>query len=214
MNGKKVWQTGIILVVLIMVAIWTTQAQAFSENSTSGRLWNVTQSLSDGDYNAYLPMIFKPGTTFIRNGDFENGSDGNWIESSSTGYTLIVQDLSGATPHSGTWAAWLGGARDETSSLRQNALRLSDVRYLHYWYWIYSEEDCGNDFLIIYMNGNVIAAKNLCGTTSTSGWVEEILDLNAFTGKTVTLEFRVTVNSNGKTNLYLDDVSLSQNTLP
>ncbi|HEY4694092.1 MAG TPA: hypothetical protein VIH16_11695, partial [Bellilinea sp.] len=164
----------------------------------------------------FLPLITNgvpplPGVDPIRNGTFEAGRDGNWIESSPGSYELITNDLPIA-PHSGSWASWLGGVLTNTDSLTQTGIQLGSLRYLHYWYWIASSDICGFDYAKIYINGAQQVSRDLCSQTSTGGWVHGMLDLNAFLGTTISLEFRVTTNFEENSNFFLDDVFLSAST--
>ncbi len=147
----------------------------------------------------------------VRNGTFEDGRDGNWTESSTGGWELITQSFPGnVTPHGGDWAAWLGGDDDETSRLTQTGISMSGVRYLHYWYWIASEEiSCGYDFAKIFVNNVEKQSFNLCPDTNTSGWVQGTLDLNSYAGTSISLEFRATTDSSYNSNFFVDDVSIS-----
>lgn len=155
----------------------------------------------------FLPLVLKPG---LKNGNFEAGQDGNWTEYSSNGYDLILDASSFAiTPHEGTWAAWLGGDNNETSTLTQTGVTLSGVRYLHYWYWIDSTDSCGFDFATVSVNGNSLASYNLCTSTNTGGWVEGVLDLNGYAGQTISLEFKANTDGSNISNFFLDDVAIT-----
>jgi hypothetical protein len=60
--------------------------------------------------------------TQIVNASFEDGSDVGWTDSSALGYDIILieRDLpAGVLPHSGSWAAWLGGDNNELASIEQ-----------------------------------------------------------------------------------------------
>jgi M6 family metalloprotease-like protein len=163
--------------------------------------------------NVFLPLTLRLGGAAgnpIRNGTFEFGQNGNWIENSTGGWDLIGQLFpNGITPHGGTWAAWLGGEDDETSSLKQTGLALIGVRYLHYWYWIASEDSCGYDFAKIYINEVEKSSMNLCSSNNTGGWVLGTMDLNSYVGTTISLEFRVATDSSLNSNFFIDDVSIS-----
>ncbi len=150
------------------------------------------------------------GANPVRNGTFEAGRDGNWTESSTGGWELITQSFpGGVTPHGGLWAVWLGGADNETSSLTQTGISMAGVRYLHYWYWIASEDVCGYDYAKVFVNGTEKQSFNLCDTANTSGWVQGTLDLNSYAGTTISLEFRATTDSSGNSNFFIDDVSIT-----
>ena len=72
-------------------------------------------------------------------------------------------------PHSGIWFTWLGGDEYETSRLSQSVLISSSRPYLHYWYWIGSEDICGYDFYRLKVNSSVLIQTDLCDSTSTNG---------------------------------------------
>ncbi len=174
---------------------------------------NFTFKVNDntGDSNIATISILITATDPINNGDFEAGGDGRWIEASSHGWGLITQGLPPpAMPYGGSWAAWLGGGYFELSSLEQTNLTLTGVRYLHYWYWIVSEDDCGNDFANIYVNGDVLKTTNLCYTTSTNGWMEDVIDLNSYVDTSISLKIETTLNGSFHSNLYLDNISITQ----
>ncbi|MFU8827778.1 MAG: hypothetical protein ACNA70_09870, partial [Brevefilum sp.] len=85
----------------------------------------------------YLPLIIKgdvssPPSGGIVNGGFEQGSVG-WTQYSSNGWELITYYGAGF-PHSGSWAAWLGGDDDETSRISQTVNIPVSQPYLHFWY--------------------------------------------------------------------------------
>lgn len=192
MKHRQLWQMSIVMVSLVVMVLSATPAVASQQV----------------DYYVYLPIVMKTPAHPIYNGDFEAGGDGSWIETSSHGWDLINQGLpSGAAPHSGSWAAWLGGGYFELSNLEQTNLTLNGMRYLHYWYWIVSQDTCGNDFTKIYVNGVVLKTIDLCDATATTGWVEDVIDLNSYVGKSLSLKIETSLNGSFHSNLYLDDVS-------
>jgi M6 family metalloprotease-like protein len=158
----------------------------------------------------FLPMLLRMQATVsnpVRNGTFEAGRDGSWSEYSALGYSLISNSLP-VTPHGGSWAVWLGGANNETARLTQSSISLSGVRYLHFWYWIGSDDVCGYDYAYVKVNGNTVKTYQLCQASSTGGWVLQTLDLNAYAGTTITLQFEVTTDQTLNSNFFLDDVSI------
>ncbi|MCU0580158.1 MAG: hypothetical protein MUF69_11545, partial [Desulfobacterota bacterium] len=78
-------------------------------------LWFLACSLIVGPGSAaaanylYLPLIFKNYP--IANPHFDLGRDGSWSENSSNDFMVILNtaELQGILPHTGNWAAWLGG---------------------------------------------------------------------------------------------------------
>jgi len=188
-------------------------------NTISGCGTTMTATLRYGsptvyDNFVYLPLI-KNGnavtpTNPILNGTFEAGQDGSWVESSTNGWDLIVQTFADpVTPHAGTWAVWLAGDDNETSTLTQSNISMSGVRYLHYWYYIASNDYCGYDYAYVKVNGTPLHTYDLCDTTNTNGWAHRVLDLNSYSGTTISLVFQATTDSGFTSNFYLDDVSLS-----
>lgn len=163
----------------------------------------------------FLPLIKNgnpppPGIDPIRNGSFETGQDGNWIESSTGGYDLVTTIFpTGVTAHGGSWAAWLGGAYNETSALTQSGIQVGGMRYLHYWYWVASQDACNFDFANIYVNSTPLTTMDVCEDVNTNGWVHGLLDLNSYLGTIISLEFQVTTDFMLNSNFFLDDVSLS-----
>ncbi len=157
----------------------------------------------------YLPLVTKPIP--IKNGDFEAGRDGSWTEDSWWDFQLIYNAAGlpiDVYPHGGSWAAWLGGEDHEIAKLSQT-ISLSGVRYLHFWYWIASEDSCNKDYARVFINGTLLLTQTLCLQNDTNGWVPATLDLNSYAGGTVLLEFEVTTDQALNSNYFLDDVSLT-----
>ena len=187
---------------------------------TQGQVCSTFSAYDSGslkeDYGIYLPLINKNYADVdpIKNGDFELGRDGSWTESSSTGFDLILpQESLLVLPHSGSWAVWLGGEDYETSRLSQSVLISSSRPYLHYWYWIGSEDICGYDFYRLKVNSSVLIQTDLCDSTSTNGWVERVVNLSSYSGSTATIMFEVTLDGVLNSNFFLDDVSMSSNSI-
>jgi hypothetical protein len=145
----------------------------------------------------------------LRNGDFEAGG-ADWTQYSTHGWSIIDTTFPGSiTAHGGSYAAWMGGEYDDTSSVTQTNVSLAGVRYLHFWYWIASVDACGYDFARVKVNGAQIDEIQLCTDTNTGGWVQKVLDLNSYAGATITLQFEVTTDSSGNSNFILDDISIT-----
>lgn len=163
---------------------------------------------------AYLPVILSvpyiSPVTPLENGDFEQGPDVGWTESSSNGYPLITGDFAttGVSAHSGSWAAWLGGLNDETSIISQQVTIQPGQTVLSYYYWIGSEDTCGYDFGGVFVNGTAVVVYDLCDDTSTGGWVRGTHDLAAYAGQSILLEFIVETDDSLNSNLFIDDVAL------
>jgi hypothetical protein len=149
----------------------------------------------------------------IQNGDFEQGH-AVWLEASSYGLDIITMQLGGTPPHSGMWAAWLGGLDDESSLLQQDVTVSQNAPYLSYWHWVDSEDSCGNDVAgVIINNGSgkdptVLDAFWLCSSTATSDWQRRVVDLHKYIGKKIALGFLAGDDPDSNpSSWYVDDVS-------
>lgn len=158
----------------------------------------------------YLPLLLNQGDPVLRNGDFEAGSV-DWSEYSSGNYRLIVKEaeLQNMLPHSGEWAAWLGGKNNETSELSQQMKVAASTSTLHFWYNITAQPQCGLDIASVLIDEDLIEQFHLCKIT-TSSWTLRILDLSRYQGQIVTLRFRVETDRDGRhSNFFIDDVDWS-----
>ncbi len=184
------------LAALIVLMVFTaTPACARAAPTPAGR-------------KVYFPVVVRP--LALQNGDFESGPAA-WRNDSIPLYPLIFSkaDLWGIPPHSGNWAAWLGGSWEEMAVLTQTISILPGATTLVYWHWILSEEtDCNVDYSRVLVNGQVLRREPLCSTQNTGGWVQTSIDLSAYTGSTITLQLSTYTNASGNSNLYLDDISL------
>jgi hypothetical protein len=151
----------------------------------------------------------------IGNCDFESGRNVGWTEYSSNNYD-IVYDCSDPIfcndiiPHSGNWLAWLGGEVTEISYIQQQISVTTSAPYLVYWQWIDSSDFCNldYDYVEVFINGTRVDKYDLCSDTNTTEWVPHNINLTTYAGQSVTLQIRTTTDSNGYSNLYIDDVSL------
>jgi hypothetical protein len=103
----------------------------------------------------------------------------------------------------------LGGALGEYSNLSQHVTIPSANPLLTFWYWIGSEDYCGYDWTEVLVGGTNLLQYSLCTTTATGSWVQQNLDLSAYAGQTLVLEFIITTNSTLNSNFFIDDVSFS-----
>jgi hypothetical protein len=160
----------------------------------------------------YLPLIFKNYP--IANPHFDLGRDGSWKEYSSNDFLLVLDTagLEGIVPHSGNWAAWLGGADNETSTLSQTIAIPPGATYLNFYYMVESYDlECGYDFLEIYLGDSPILSYDLCAATNINSWTLRKIDVTAFRGKTLELAFWVITDSfvDSWSNVFIDTISLT-----
>jgi len=145
------------------------------------------------------------------NGDFEQGRNVGWQESSSNGYEIVWNPAAhGGVPapaHGGSWMAYLGGDDLEISSVKQSITVAPNTR-MSFWYWIESGDDCGFDIGFVSINSITAHNFNLCEAQNTGGWVNATVDVTAFAavGQTTTLEFYVSTDESFPSGLLIDDV--------
>lgn len=162
-------------------------------------------SASDSGYRQVTP----PPTNPFLNPGFEEGATA-WTQSSSNGYDLIVPAVDvPVSAHGGTWLAFLGGDNYEDSLLSQTITISASAPYLHFWYWIGSEDYCGYDFLHVAVNGIIVHTMDLCQDTNTGGWVQLVLNLSGYVGLSKTVQFIVETDESLTSGILLDDVSMS-----
>ena len=158
---------------------------------------------------AFLITITNTVEGGIINGDFEAGQV-SWIEYSSNGFDIITHESEATlSAHNGEWFAWLGGFDNETSTISQIVNIPSGLSYLHYWYWIMSEDECGYDDFRVKMGATTVKTQNLCTSTNTYGWVHTSINLSAYVNVPLTLKFEAVTGSILISNIFLDDIYLA-----
>jgi len=162
-----------------------------------------------------------PSAPTLRNEGFESGATG-WLQSSSSGLELIVraQELPNpVTPHGGSYAVWLGGRANENGDLWQEVAIPSGFSkhnlrlMLSYWYWIASDDSCGNDRAWVEIekadgSRQILAPEhNVCGKAT--NWLQQQYNVTSFEGQTIKIHFRLQLNSSLNSNFFVDDVALT-----
>jgi hypothetical protein len=158
-------------------------------------------------FSVFLPVIRRETVVAgLANGNFEAGATG-WTVASTFGRTVIRTNFVGSVvPHSGQYAAWLGGLYNETTAIQQKVTVSAGAPYLTYWHWIASGDVCGSDKATVRVNGAVVNQYDLCTGTRTNGWAKYVVNLSAYAGQTVTLQIRATTDFSFNSNLFIDDV--------
>ena len=214
-------RTTIFLVVLVLLmclvppilAQWTVYLPVIEGGS--GR-----PTLAPTATSTYTPMPTKtlvpptPAPIEMINGNFEQGHVG-WYEYSTHDWYLIRNTdylPVGLTPHSGSWAAWLGGDYDEDNSITQYVTVPYNKPYLVFWYWIASLDTCGYDVAGVgvfsdAVESTIVDAWWLCELGNTGGWRIGAVDLSAYEGMTLYVSILVSTDSTLNSNMFVDDVS-------
>lgn len=167
-----------------------------------------------------------PGSTTepltpIPNGDFEDGPNGQWAETSAqfgdTGSLILANESlpESLTAHSGSYLAWLGGANQEQSTLTQvvTVPAGQDVM-LNYYYAVRSKDVCNLDKVTVQVDGTIIYQLPLCAESVTNEWTLATLNLSAYAGRTVTLAFAVETDRSLISSFFLDDLFYTTQSAP
>jgi len=142
------------------------------------------------------PTATRPTLPTVRNGNFEQGANGAWEESSSNfggQGSLISQPGATIDPRSGSWLAWLGGADDELSTLSQSfTIPNGTPIYLIYYYQIRSAETAGCDFDVAAVLVDSIFEDEfgLCADSSTTGWQKGSVNMHSVVSSWMTFHFK------------------------
>ena len=154
-------------------------------------------------------VVGAPSSGVVANGDFESGRDGSWAEFSTHGWDIVTDTTAlPLTPHSGNWAAWLGGDHLDVSYISQTVPIPTDAPVLSFWYWIGSDDACGYDQGWVQVDDTTVLTLSLCYDNNTSSWTRQLVDLGAYAAMTVSLQIRVETDDSLYSNLYIDDVTL------
>ncbi len=191
-----------------LLAAWLMMAATAHADDTVPPTAPSAAELTGTTQTLYLPLVMKQFGGGLVNVGFESGNTG-WTVYSSNARTVIRTSFVGSvTPHTGSWAAWLGGADDELTTLGQLNLSVSSsAPYLTYWRWIASADYCGYDYGYVTVNLTNVETFDLCDDYDTDGWVKQVLDLSAFAGQAVSLTFQADLDDSLNSNLFIDDVA-------
>jgi len=174
--------------------------------------------ISPTSFQLLLPVLVRANASAapsIMNGDFEQGPGSGWSEYSLHDWPVLVHtDNLPVSPHSGSWAAWLGGEFDEIAFIEQTVTVPNNSSILRFAYWIGSEDECGYDFGGVVLNAtNVVDRFDLCSPQAMSGWGWHSVDLSSYAGQQVSLQIRVETDSSLNSNLFVDDVYWSSDAI-
>ena len=143
----------------------------------------------------------------VTNGGFESGTS-PWTATAG----VISANGSGETSHAGSYFAWLDGyGTTHTDSLSQSiTIPAGCHTSLSYWLHIDTSETTTT---VQYDKLTIKVGSTTVGTYSNlnpnSGYTQHTVDLSAFAGQTVTLNFTGTEDSSLQTSFVVDDVSVT-----
>lgn len=158
-----------------------------------------------------LPIILHQKPWVLTNGNFEAGRVG-WQETSLQHSILITQQgsLGGIVPHSGEWAVWLGGIKNEVASITQPVSITAAQPVLQYWLRSLSTKtECGGDSFTLLINRQTVVDHLLICRNTDRDWHARLVDLSPFIGQTLTLSWQIVTDATGQnSSVFLDDVAL------
>ncbi|RKE23550.1 M4 family metallopeptidase [Streptomyces sp. TLI_171] len=146
-----------------------------------------------------------PTGNALTNGTFEQGT---------TGWTQSDDDITNSTlqpAHGGSWYAWMmgyGASAIESLSQSNIAVPSTGSPKLTFWLKVSTQESGATayDTLKVNVNGTTLATYS--NANAGSGYVQKTVDLSAYKGRAVTLEFAGAEDAYLATVFLVDDVSV------
>ncbi|WP_404867505.1 M4 family metallopeptidase [Kitasatospora griseola] len=144
-----------------------------------------------------------PGNALV-NGGFEQGT---------TGWTQSANDITNSnqqTPHGGSWYAWMmgyGSTASETLSQGNIAVPAGTPK-LTFWLKVSTQETGTTpyDTLKVTVNGATVATYS--NANASAGYVQKTVNLSAYAGQTVNLQFNGQEDASLATTFLVDDVKI------
>ncbi|GAB3664131.1 M4 family metallopeptidase [Nocardioides korecus] len=210
-----------------MTTYWTsttTYPQAANGQVKAAKdLYGATSSQCTATVAAWKGVAVTPtetcGTTtppptsgnLVLNPGFESGATG-WTQTSG-----VITNATGATPHAGSYYAWLDGyGAAHTDSVAQSVtIPAASTATLGFYLRIASDETTTStayDTLKVQVTPSGGATTTLATYSNLNkgtGYVARSVNLSAYAGKTVTVKFLGVEDSSAATSFLLDDVSVT-----
>ncbi|MFJ5924569.1 M4 family metallopeptidase [Kitasatospora sp. NPDC092948] len=145
-----------------------------------------------------------PGNALV-NGDFEQGA---------TGWTQSANDITNSnqqTPHGGSWYAWMmgyGSTASETLSQNNISVPATGSPKLTFWLKVTTQETGTTPYDTLKVNVNGTTLATYSNANASAGYVQKTVDLSAYRGQTVNLQFAGQEDAYLPTVFLLDDVSI------
>ncbi|MEU1425163.1 M4 family metallopeptidase [Kitasatospora sp. NPDC005751] len=170
-------------------------------NPTASPTSSTTPSPTASPTSSTTP---NPGNA-LTNGSFEQGATG-WTQSDSDITNSTLQSA-----HGGSWYAWMmgyGTSAIESLSQSNIAVPATGSPKLTFWLKVSTAESGATayDTLKVNVNGTTLATYS--NANASSGYVQKTVDLSAFKGKSVKLEFAGTEDAYLATVFLLDDITI------
>ncbi|GHG07493.1 M4 family metallopeptidase [Streptomyces filamentosus] len=146
-----------------------------------------------------------PGGNALANGSFEQGT-GGWTQSAD-----IITNSALQTARDGSWYAWMMGyGTDAVESLSQSnvAVPSTGTPKLTFWLKVSTQESglIAYDTLKVKVNGSTLATYS--NAHASAGYAQRTVDLSAYKGQTVKLEFAGTEDTYLSTVFLVDQIAI------
>ncbi|MFC5742588.1 Ig-like domain-containing protein [Dyella tabacisoli] len=151
------------------------------------------------------------GTELVQNNSFERGTT-PWTQTSG-----VITNNSSEAAHTGSWKAWLNGyGTTHTDYVRQQITipATATKATLDFFLHIDTAETTtttANDTLsaqVLDASGKYTTLATWSNLNAAAGYVEHTVDLSAFIGQTIQINFYGKENSTKQTSFVIDDVSV------
>jgi hypothetical protein len=154
-----------------------------------------------------------PGTCSeaISNGGFESGALTPWTQSSGT-YSVL--DNTAGKPRTGTYDAWFAGYNNANDTLYQSVTIPSTATSATLTFWLKEATQESGSTAYDYFRTQVVdgttttTLNTVSNATGYTAYTKVTVNLTAYKGKTVKVQFNATNDSSLPTDFFLDDVSL------
>jgi len=151
-------------------------------------------------------------TQNVVNGSMEAGSDGSWLEV-STSYPGIIENDVRVKARSGVYYGWFGGTTSETSQMSQTLMVPAAAPYLRLYYKSFSTEACGtlSDVVEVSISGKSMFFLDLCQKNNVSQWKPLTIDVRSKAGSSIELLIDMHTDADSQiSNFWVDDVGFVQ----
>ncbi|MFJ1790970.1 M4 family metallopeptidase [Kitasatospora griseola] len=146
-----------------------------------------------------------PTGNALTNGNFEQGTAG-WTQSDSDITNSTLQ-----AAHGGSWYAWMmgyGTSAIESLSQPNIAVPSTGSPKLTFWLKVSTQESGSTAYDTLKVNVNGATLATYSNANASSGYVQKTVDLSAYKGQTVKLEFAGTEDAYLATVFLLDDIAI------
>jgi hypothetical protein len=150
-------------------------------------------------------------TEKLTNGGFESGALTPWVQSSGT-YSVL--DSTAGKPHTGTYDAWFAGYNSANDTLYQSVTIPATATSATLTFWVKETTQESGSTAYDYFRTQVVdgttttTLNTISNATGYTAYTKVTVNLLAYKGKTVKVQFNATNDSSLPTDFLLDDVSL------